>query len=50
VFTIIDLPPITIGDKRIERIEPRSYAPDASVDPTEARRQCVLAQQPGPHE
>ena len=25
------------GDKRTERIEPRSYSPDASVDPTEAR-------------
>ncbi len=26
------------GDKRAERIEPRSYSPDASVDPTEARK------------
>jgi hypothetical protein len=25
------------GDKRIERIEPRSYSPGASVDPTDAR-------------
>jgi hypothetical protein len=25
-------------DRRTERIEPRSYSPDASVDPTEARK------------
>src|SRR5208283_4938161 len=29
------------GDKRAERIEPRGYSPDASVDPTEVRKATV---------